>query len=60
MPKVLLKIESEELPDLLVTREVKTLKDIQRLLKDADVAIRKAIKVFPAVATAKFARLTVK
>lgn len=60
MAKVLLKIETETLPPLYAAREVKSLKDLARLLKDAQATIAKAVRVFPDAATAKFSRVSVK
>ena len=59
MPKVVLKIETQTMPPLYSSREVKSLKDLQRLLRDAQSVIGKAVRVFPDAATAKFSRVSV-
>jgi hypothetical protein len=49
MPKMQLAIHTDKFPTMYATREVKTLADLRKLLKDADTVIAKAVKVFPSL-----------
>ena len=60
MPKIVLKIELEKLPALYAVRDVKTPKDLQKLFREADATVQKAMSVFPDVAEAKVQRLSTK
>jgi hypothetical protein len=59
MPKIELRIEIENCPLMRTTRDVKTVKDLQRLFRDASQSLAKAARVFSEVTTAKVKRLSV-
>jgi len=60
VPKVELRIEIENCPMMRTARDVKTVKDLQRLFRDASQSLAKAARVFSEVTTAKVKRLSVK
>jgi hypothetical protein len=60
MPLLTLRIESKNMPPIEAGRKCETLRDIRKLLKDADRSIMGAAKIFPEIAEAKIVRVSVK
>lgn len=59
MPQLTVKIESKNMPPIEATRKCENLRDVRKLLKDADRAAAGAVKFFPSIADAKITRVSV-